>query len=73
MGKHHAGSCFTLYLGAPMRGLISLGILLVVLWAVAWLVFKTAGFLIHLLLIVGAIMLIVGLVKRAGRAVSRDV
>jgi predicted anti-sigma-YlaC factor YlaD len=56
-----------------MRGLISLGILLVVLWAVAWLVFKTAGFLIHLLLVVGAIMLIVGLVKRAGRAVSRDV
>ena len=55
-----------------MRGLVSLGILLVVLWAVAWLVFKTAGFLIHLLLIVGVIMLIVGLVKRAGRAVSRD-
>jgi hypothetical protein len=57
---------------ASMRGLVSLGILLVVLWAVAWLVFKTAGFFIHLLLIVGAIMLIVGLVKRAGRAVSRD-
>lgn len=56
-----------------MRGLVSLGILLVVLWAVAWLVFKTAGFLIHLLLIVGVIMLIVGLVKRAGRAVSRNV
>jgi hypothetical protein len=56
-----------------MRGLVSLGILLVVLWAVAWLVFKTAGFLIHLVLIVGVIMLIVGLVKRAGRAVSRDV
>ena len=56
-----------------MRGLVSLGILLVILWAVAWLVFKTAGFLIHLLLIVGVIMLIVGLIKRAGRAVSRDV
>jgi hypothetical protein len=55
-----------------MKGLVSVGILLVVLWAVAWLVFKTAGFLIHLLLIAGAIMLIVGLVKRAGRAVSRD-
>jgi hypothetical protein len=56
-----------------MRGLVSLGILLVVLWAVAWLVFKVAGLLIHLLLIVGVIMLIVGLVKRAGRAVSRDI
>ena len=53
-----------------MRGIVALGILLIVVWAVAGLVFKTAGFLIHLLLIVGAIMLIVGLVKRAGRAVS---
>jgi predicted anti-sigma-YlaC factor YlaD len=56
-----------------MRGLVSLGILLLVVWAVAWLVFKTAGLLIHLLLVVGAITLIVGLVKRAGRAVSRDI
>jgi Family of unknown function (DUF5670) len=56
-----------------MRGLVSLGVLLVILWAVAWLVFKTAGLLIHLLLIVGIIVLILGLVKRAGRAVSRDV
>jgi len=56
-----------------MRGLVSLGILLVVLWAVAWLVFKTAGFLIHLVLIVGVIMLIVGLVKRAGRGISRNI
>jgi predicted anti-sigma-YlaC factor YlaD len=56
-----------------MKGLVSLGVVLVVLWAVAYLVFKTAGFLIHLLLIIGAIMLVIGLVKRAGRAVSRDV
>ena len=56
-----------------MRGLVSLGIVLLVLWADAYLVFKTAGFLIHLLLIVGAIMLVLGLLKRAGRAVSRDV
>ena len=53
-----------------MRGLVALGILLIVVWAVAGLLFKTAGFLIHLLLIVGAIM---GLLKRAGRAVSRDI
>ncbi|HEY7505822.1 MAG TPA: DUF5670 family protein [Gemmatimonadales bacterium] len=56
-----------------MRALVSLGILLVVLWLVAWLVFKVAGLLIHLLLVAGVLMLIVGLVKRAGRAVSRDV
>ncbi|HEX2219524.1 MAG TPA: lmo0937 family membrane protein [Gemmatimonadales bacterium] len=56
-----------------MKGLVSIGIVLLVLWAVAYLVFKTAGFLIHLLLIVGAIMLVMGLLKRAGRAVSRDI
>ena len=56
-----------------MKGLVSLGIVLLVLWAVAYLVFKTAGFLIHLLLIVGAIMLVIGLLKRASRAVSRDI
>jgi hypothetical protein len=56
-----------------MRGVVSLGILLLVVWAVAWLVFKTAGFLIHLLLIAGIIMLVIGLVKRGARAVSRDV
>ncbi len=53
-----------------MRGLVSLGVVLVIAWVVAYLVFKTAGFLIHVLLIVGAIMLLVGLVKRAGRGVS---
>jgi hypothetical protein len=52
-----------------MQGLVPLGILLVIAWVVGFLVFKLAGFLIHLLLIVGAIMLIVGFFKR----VSRDV
>ena len=42
-----------------MRGmLITLGIVLVMLWVLGFLVFKTAGFLIHLLLVVGAIALI---------------
>ena len=47
-----------------MKGIVSIGIVLVVAWAVALVVFKVAGFLIHLLLIVGAIMLIVGLARR---------
>jgi hypothetical protein len=48
-----------------MRGmLITLGIVLVMLWVLGFLVFKTAGFLIHLLLIVGAIALISGFVRR---------
>jgi hypothetical protein len=54
-----------------MKGLVPLGILLVIAWAVGFIVFKLAGFLIHLLLIVGAIMLIVGFFKRVGGGVSR--
>ncbi|MFL5511110.1 MAG: DUF5670 family protein [Gemmatimonadales bacterium] len=52
-----------------MRGLVPIGILLVVAWVVGFLVFKVAGILIHLLIIVGIIMLIVGFFRR----VSGDV
>ena len=49
-----------------MRGsLIALGMVLVMLWVLGFVVFKTAGFLIHLLLIVGAIALISGFARRA--------
>ena len=47
-----------------MRGLVPIGILLVVAWVVGFLVFKVAGILIHLLIIVGIIMLIVGFFRR---------
>ena len=36
------------------------------LWAAAFVIFKVAGALIHLVLIVGVVMLIMGLVRRAG-------
>jgi hypothetical protein len=55
-----------------MRGLIPIGILLVIAWAVGFVVFKLAGFLIHLLVIVGVILLIVGLFRRVGGGVSSD-
>jgi hypothetical protein len=55
----------------PMKDLVPLGILLVIAWAVGFVVFKLAGFLIHLLLIVGAIMLIVGFFRRVSGGVSR--
>ncbi len=48
-----------------MRTLLWIGIILIVLWALAWLVFRASGFLIHLLLIVGVILLIASLVRRA--------
>jgi uncharacterized protein DUF5670 len=55
-----------------MRGLIPIGILLVVAWVVGFLVFKLAGFLIHLLVIVGIIMLIAGVLRRLSGDVGAD-
>jgi hypothetical protein len=48
-----------------MQGLVALGVLLMIAWVVAFVVLKIAGFLIHLLLLAGIIMLILGLVRRA--------
>ena len=47
-----------------MRGLVSIGIVLVIAWVVGFLVFKVAGVLIHLLVIVGVIMLVLGFFRR---------
>lgn len=56
-----------------MRGLVAIGAVLLVAWVLGFIVFKTAGFFIHLLLIVGAIMLILGLVRRASGRVSSNI
>lgn len=53
-----------------MRGLIYLGIALVVLWAVFWLVFRIVSGLIHLLVIVGLLLILWGLLKRGTRMVG---
>ena len=54
-----------------MRSLIPIGILLVVAWVVGFVVFKLAGALIHLLVIVGVVMLVVGFFRRvSGRSNS---
>ncbi len=47
-------------------GLVSLGILLLILWVVGFVVFKVAGFLIHILVIVAIVMLIAGFFRRVG-------
>jgi hypothetical protein len=57
----------------PVRGLAALGLGLIALWVVAYVVFKVAGFLIHVVLIVGAIMLIMGLIRRARGGTSTRV
>lgn len=41
-----------------------LGIALIVLWLVLWLAVKITVGTIHLLLLIGAVMLLVGLLKR---------
>jgi hypothetical protein len=53
-----------------MKGLVTLGIVLLIAWGVGVLVFKVAGFLIHVVLIVGAIMLLLGLLRRVRGGVS---
>ena len=50
-----------------MRGLVRIGVLLVIAWILGFVVFKVAGFLIHVLLIVGVVILIAGLVKSLQR------
>ena len=51
---------------AWVKGLVSFGALLVVIWVAAFIVFKVAGFFIHLVLIVGVILLILGMIRRVG-------
>ncbi len=53
-----------------MNPLVSLGTVLLVLWAVAWLFFKVVSGLIHLLLVIGIAMIVWGLIKKGARAVT---
>lgn len=56
-----------------MRGILGIAIALVVIWAVAWLVFKTVGFAIHLLLLAAIVMFVWAMLKRGAGAVRRRV
>ena len=52
-----------------MHALAWLGVALLVLWVVLWVGFKIVSGVIHLLVIVGAVLLIWGLVKKGAGAV----
>ncbi|HSJ25246.1 MAG TPA: hypothetical protein VK929_11280 [Longimicrobiales bacterium] len=52
-----------------MRLWITLGIVLIVIWAVLWLVFRILAWTVHLLVFVGLILLLYGLVRRGTRQV----
>lgn len=53
------------------RGIVGLGVLLLVAWVVLWLGFKIVSGVVHLLVVIGLALLVWGLVKRGARAVSR--
>jgi hypothetical protein len=53
-----------------MRALVAVGIILLVLWAVLWIGFRIVSGLIHLLIIVGIILLVLGLVRRGAGALG---
>jgi hypothetical protein len=50
---------------------VILGIVLLVFWAVLWLMFRIATGLIHLLVIIAIVAIVGGLLKRGARAVNR--
>jgi hypothetical protein len=54
-------------------GLVAIGVLLLIAWAVLWLGFNIASGLIHLLVVIGLVMLVWGLLKRGARAVDRKI
>jgi membrane protein implicated in regulation of membrane protease activity len=52
-----------------MRIWIGLGILLIVVWALLWLVFRILAWTVHLLVFIGLILLLYGLLRRGARQV----
>lgn len=53
-----------------MRPLVTIGIVVIVLWAVLWLVFRVVAFFVHILVVVGLVLVLWGLLKRGRRQVS---
>ncbi|MES3035561.1 MAG: hypothetical protein V4813_16285 [Gemmatimonadota bacterium] len=53
-----------------MNPLVTVGVLLLAIWAVLWLGFHVVSGLIHLLVLVAAVMIVWGLVKRGATAIS---
>jgi hypothetical protein len=47
-----------------MSGLIALAVILLVVWLIALVFFKIAGFAIHLLLIIAVVLLVLHFLKR---------
>ena len=54
-----------------MRKWISIGVTLIIVWILAWLVFKVASFAVHLILIAGLAFLVLSLVRKAAGTRTR--
>lgn len=54
-----------------MHAFVPIGVALLVLWAVLWLVFKVVSGLVHVIVLVAAVMIVWGLLKRGAAAVRR--
>ena len=54
-----------------MTALIGLGVVLLVLWAVLWLVFHIVAGAVHLLVIAGVALIIWGVVRKGAGAITR--
>ena len=52
-----------------MHGLVWVGAVLLVLWAVLWLGFKIVSGVVHLLVLAAVVFIVWGLVKKGARAV----
>lgn len=52
-----------------MRSLLTIGLVLLAVWVLAWLVFKVVGWVIHLLLIAAVVFIVWSLVKRGARRI----
>ena len=56
-----------------VSGLIGLGVLLLIVWAVLWLGFHIVAGVVHLLVVLALVFIVWGFVKRGARAVSGGV
>jgi len=56
-----------------MNPFVTLGVLLLAVWAVLWLGFHIVAGVIHLLVLVAIGLMIWGLVKKGARAIDRQV
>ncbi len=55
-----------------MNPLVTVGVLLLAIWAVLWLGFHVVSGLIHLLVLVAVVMIVWGLIKRGASAISTN-